>query len=154
MTLRVRRVVTGHDSGGKAVVTADGVLPIATRRPGQSGCNVWAVDKVPVNLGEPDHASEASGSTIQNGAVFRVVRYEAGTSGRMHRTRSMDYGVVLSGSIGLELDEGAEVTLGAGDVLVQRGTIHNWINRGTEPCTIAFVLLDANADPATREQSS
>ena len=55
----------------------------------------------------------------------------------------MDYAVILSGSIVLELDDGAEVELHAGDVLVQRGTIHNWINRGAEPCTIAFVLIDA-----------
>jgi quercetin dioxygenase-like cupin family protein len=153
MTLRVRRVVTGHDSGGKAVVTDERILPVTTRRPGQSGCTVWAVDKVPVDLGDRDHANDVSGSTISNGAVFRVVRYEAGTSGRMHRTTSMDCGVVLSGRIVLELDDGAEVTLGAGDVLVQRGTIHNWINRGTEPCTIAFVLLDARADPGKQEHS-
>ena len=82
------------------------------------------------------------------------MRYEAGTSGRMHRTQSMDCAVILNGSIVLELDDGAEVTLGAGDVLVQRGTIHNWINRGTEPCTIAFVLLDARADPINRSEQS
>jgi quercetin dioxygenase-like cupin family protein len=151
MTLRVRRVVTGHNAQGKSVVTDDSILPVVTRRPGQSGSNVWAVDQVPVKLDAPDRANDVSGSTVPNGAVFRVVRYEAGTSGRMHRTRSMDCGVVLSGIIELELDDGAEVTLGAGDVLVQRGTIHNWINRGSEPCTIAFVLLDAEADPAKEE---
>ncbi len=61
----------------------------------------------------------------------------------MHRTSSIDYAVILSGSIVLELDDRAEVILNAGDVLVQRGTIHNWINRGTESCTIAFVLIAA-----------
>jgi quercetin dioxygenase-like cupin family protein len=60
----------------------------------------------------------------------------------------MDYAVLLSGSIVLELDGGAEVILQAGDALVQRGTAHNWINRGTEPCTIAFVLIDALPIPA------
>jgi quercetin dioxygenase-like cupin family protein len=154
MTLRVRRVVTGLDAKGKAVVADDRVLPVATRRPGQSGCNVWAVDELPAELAAPDRAADLVGSTIPNGAVFRVVRYEAGTSGRMHRTRSVDCGVVLSGSIALELDDGAEVALDAGDVLVQRGTIHNWINRGTEPCTIAFVLLGARTDPTIEEQSS
>ena len=154
MTLRVRRVVTGHDANGKAIVTDDAILPVATRRPGQQGCNVWAVDQIPVDLGHRDYANDVSGSTISNGAVFRVVRYEAGTNGRMHRTHSMDCAVILSGSIVLELDDGAEVALGAGDVLVQRGTIHNWINRGAEPCTIAFVLLDAKANPDTQERSS
>jgi hypothetical protein len=53
MTLNVRRVVTGHDDDGKAVVTHDGILPIVTRRPGQLGCNVWAVNRVPSNLTTP-----------------------------------------------------------------------------------------------------
>jgi quercetin dioxygenase-like cupin family protein len=61
----------------------------------------------------------------------------------MHRTRTLDYGVVISGSLVLELDDGIEVTLNAGDVLVQRGTIHNWINRSDAPCTVAFILIDA-----------
>ena len=144
MTLEIRRVVTGHDENRKAIVAGDATLPITTRRPGQEGCVVWAVDRVPAdNLDEADGASKAPGTTLTNGVVFRVVRYEAGRAGRMHRTTSMDFGVVMTGSIVLQLDEGAEVTLHAGDVLVQRGTIHNWINRGPEPCTIAFVLIDA-----------
>lgn len=144
MSLRVRRVVTGHDPRGKAIVTGDDILPITTRRPGQEGCVVWAANRIPAdNLDSSDGASKTFGTTLANGAVFRVVRYEAGRAGRMHRTNSLDYAVILSGRIVLELDEGEEVTLYAGDVLVQRGTIHNWINRSDEPCTIAFVLIDA-----------
>jgi quercetin dioxygenase-like cupin family protein len=74
--------------------------------------------------------------------VFRVVRFEPGVVPRNHRTDSIDYAVVLDGEIDMDLD-GETVHLKAGDVLVQRGTIHNWINRGTKPCTIAFVLIDA-----------
>jgi quercetin dioxygenase-like cupin family protein len=144
MSLSVRRVVTGHNPQGKAVVTGDDTLPVSTRRPGQEGCVVWATDRIPAdNLDPADGARKAAGTTMPHGVVFRIIRYEAGMVGRMHRTTSMDYGVLLSGSIVLELDDGVEVTLQAGDVLVQRGTIHNWINRGTEPCTIAFVLIDA-----------
>lgn len=144
MNLHVRRVVTGHDETGNAIVTHDDVLPIATRRPGQEACTVWAVDRIPAdNLDAEDGALKTSTSTLVNGAVFRIVRYEPGRAGRMHRTNSVDFGVVLSGSIVLELDEGRETTLHAGDVVVQRGTIHNWINRGVEPCTIAFVVVDA-----------
>lgn len=140
----MRRVVTGHDEQLKAIVISDSALPITTRRPGQEGCVVWAVDRVPAdNLDPMDGAGKAASTTLANGAVFRVVRYEPGCTGRMHRTASLDYGVILSGSIVLQLDEGAEVTLHAGDVLVQRGAIHSWINRGVEPCTIAFVLIDA-----------
>jgi quercetin dioxygenase-like cupin family protein len=144
MTLRVRRVVTGHDEGRKAIVLSDATLDVTTRRPGQEGCVVWATERIPADNLDPEAGSlRPAATTLTNGAVFRVVRYEAGATGRMHRTRSLDYGVVLSGSIVLELDDGAAVTLAAGDVLVQRGTIHNWINRGAEPCTIAFVLIDS-----------
>jgi quercetin dioxygenase-like cupin family protein len=152
MTLRVRRVVTGHDAERRAVVTRDEILPITTRRPGQEGCVVWAVERVPADNDDPgDGATRATGATIRSGAVFRVVRYEGGTAGQMHRTRSLDYAVILSGSIVLALDNGAEVTLEAGDVLVQRGTNHNWVNRSSEPCTIAFVLLEALADASLAE---
>ena len=60
----------------------------------------------------------------------------------MHRTDSVDYAVVISGEIDMELDDSV-VHLKAGNVLVQRGTIHNWVNRSKEPCVIAFVLIDA-----------
>jgi quercetin dioxygenase-like cupin family protein len=74
--------------------------------------------------------------------VFRVVQFNPGVTPRNHRTDSIDYAVVISGEIDMDLD-GTEVHLKAGDVLVQRGTIHNWINRGTEPCVIAFALIHA-----------
>jgi quercetin dioxygenase-like cupin family protein len=61
---------------------------------------------------------------------------------RNHRTDSIDYAVVMSGEIDMELD-GTSVHLKAGDVLVQRGTIHNWVNKGTAPCVIAFTLVSA-----------
>jgi quercetin dioxygenase-like cupin family protein len=142
--LTVRRVVTGHDAQRRAVIVSDETLPITTRRPGQQGCVVWAAEHVPENNLEPvDGARRASGTVLPGGIVFRVLRYDPGTSGRMHRTQSADYGVVLSGCIVLQLDAGLEVTLHAGDTLVQRGTIHSWINRGTEPCMIALVLVDA-----------
>jgi quercetin dioxygenase-like cupin family protein len=149
MSLRVRRVVTGHDAQGRAVVVGDAVMANATSpRPGLEGCVVWASDRVPVDNLEPgDGAAKTSGVTLPGGAVFRVVRYAPGTEGRMHRTRTLDHGVVLSGAVALELDDGVEVTLGAGDVLVQRGTIHKWANRGSEPCTVAFFILDAEPLP-------
>ena len=61
----------------------------------------------------------------------------------MHTTRTIDYGIVLSGEIYLELDEG-EVHLTPGDVVVQRGTRHAWRNRSAEPCKIAFVLISSS----------
>ena len=74
--------------------------------------------------------------------MFRVVQYEPGVSPRNHRTDSLDYAVVISGEIDLDLD-GTMVHLTQGDVVVQRGTVHNWVNRGSEPCVIAFALIAA-----------
>jgi quercetin dioxygenase-like cupin family protein len=71
------------------------------------------------------------------------VRYQPGVAARNHRTDSIDYAVVIAGAIEMELDDGVVVKLKAGDVLVQRGTIHNWVNRGTEDCAVAFVLISA-----------
>ena len=83
-----------------------------------------------------------TGTTLDNGAVFRILELAPGVTPRNHRTDSIDYAVVMSGEVDMELDD-ATVHLKAGDVLVQRGTIHNWVNRGSEPCVIAFVLIAA-----------
>ena len=61
----------------------------------------------------------------------------------MHRTDTVDYVIMLEGAIDMEMDDGFEVHLAAGDVMVQRGTYHSWINRGTVPCRLAAVLVDA-----------
>ena len=88
----------------------------------------------------------AGGASSSNGTVFRLVEYGPGVVPRNHRTESIDYAIVMSGEIDMEMD-GTTVHLKAGDVLVQRGTIHNWINTGTAPCVIAFALIDGK--PAT-----
>ena len=82
---------------------------------------------------------------IENGTVFRILHFLPGVQQRVHRTDSIDYLIVMSGEIDMELEKGEEVHLKTGDVMVQRGTVHNWINRGTVPCVIAFVLIDARA---------
>ena len=79
---------------------------------------------------------------MKNGTIFRVLEFAPGVAPRNHRTDSIDYLVVLSGEIDMELDD-TVVHVKAGDVLVQRGTIHNWVNRGTEPCVMAVILIDA-----------
>jgi quercetin dioxygenase-like cupin family protein len=145
MTLRVRRVVTGHDPTGKAVVLMDEECRNAvSRRAKHSSCVIWSTGSFPTdNSTWEDGAARALNSTDPNGTVFRVVRYEPGVAPRHHRTNSMDYAVVLEGEIDLEL-EGTTVHLKAGDSVVQRGTIHNWTNNGTAPCVIAFVLVAAH----------
>ena len=144
MALQVRRVVTGHDANGRAVVKIDDVSKnIVSSRPGQSACVVWTTESFPVNnTGDADQGQRQVGTTLNNGTVFRVVEFAPGVAPRNHRTDSIDYAVIVSGEIDMELDDSV-VHLKAGDVLVQRGTIHNWVNPGTQPCVIAFVLIDA-----------
>ena len=144
MTLRIRRVITGHDSNGRATVQIDEIAKnITSSRPQQSAVVVWTTDTQPAsNDGDFDGSTRKTGTTLPGGSVFRVVEFGPGVAPRNHRTDSIDYAVVMSGEIDMELD-GAVVNLKAGDVLVQRGTIHNWINRGKEPCVIAFALIDA-----------
>ena len=121
MSLRVRRVVTDHDRGGRAIVSADETCSGVSARPGHERCDLWKA---------PD------------GTVFRLVEYRPGVAPRNHRTETVDYAIVLSGEIEMDLD-GTLVRLRQGDALVQRNTIHNWVNRGTQPCVIAFVLVPA-----------
>jgi quercetin dioxygenase-like cupin family protein len=144
MALQVRRVVTGHDQNGRAVVSIDELSKnLVSGRPGQMGCVVWTTQGFPVeNTGSEDAGLRKTGTTLRDGTVFRVVEFGPGVSPRNHRTDSIDYAVVISGEIDMQLDDSV-VTLKAGDVLVQRGTIHNWINKTDKPCVIAFVLIDA-----------
>jgi mannose-6-phosphate isomerase-like protein (cupin superfamily) len=147
MTIKVRRVITGHDASGRAVVKIDEVSKnVISSRPGASACVVWTTDAIPAdNSGDGDAGLKKVGTTLPGGTVFRVVEFSPGVSPRVHRTDSIDYAVVISGEIDMELETGNEVHLKAGDVLVQRGTLHNWINRGKAPCVIAFALIDAKS---------
>ena len=146
MALRLRRVITGHDEGGRAVVKIDEVAThLFTGRPGATACNVWTTEGFPAsNDGDADLGQHKVGTTLPNGTIFRVIEFAPGLAARNHRTDSIDYIVVISGEIDMELDDSL-VHLKAGDVMVQRGTIHNWLNRGTAPCVLAVVLIDAKS---------
>jgi quercetin dioxygenase-like cupin family protein len=110
---------------------------------------IWTTHDLPVTFVEDDEDKGAReiGTTIKKGSVFRVIEFEPGVAPRNHRTDSIDYAVVMSGEIDMEMDD-TVVHLKAGDVLVQRGTIHNWVNNGTAPCVIAFVLIGAEGETA------
>jgi quercetin dioxygenase-like cupin family protein len=146
--MKVRRVVTGHNPEGKSVLKWDSEIESKPGRPGFAKVDFWATDSLPVKLTEEDPALGEFGTTIANGSVFRFCRYEPGVVERWHGTDSIDYAVVLSGEIDMELDEGT-VHLRAGDVLIQRATIHNWVNRGSEPCVIAFILVATQGGKST-----
>ena len=141
-----RRVVTGHDASGKAVVLFDGPAPNVKLREasGLTSTLLWVTDESPADIsGADDRAAREIGiAPPANGTIFRIVDFPPTGAGLMHRTRSIDYAVVLEGEIDMLLDD-SEVHLRAGDVLVQKGTHHAWVNRRSESCRIAFVLVDA-----------
>jgi mannose-6-phosphate isomerase-like protein (cupin superfamily) len=144
MSLQIRRVVTGHDDQGRAKVIIDETTTnVMSPRPGALFSVIWSTEGFPLsNDANDDPSHKKIGTTIDNGTVFRIVSFGPGVAPRNHRTDSIDYAVVISGEIDMELDIGS-VHLKAGDVLVQRGTIHNWVNKGTAPCVIAFTLVSA-----------
>lgn len=144
----IRRVVTGHDAAGKAVVIFDSEAPNVKHRPSRLVSTLlWVTDESPAEAASRDRAAREIGiPPPENGSIFRVVDFPPGARGEMHRTRSIDYAVVLAGEIDMLLDD-SEVHLRAGDVLVQQATRHAWANRGRENCRIAFILLDATERP-------
>ena len=145
MALRVRRVVTGHDAAGKAIVQIDEISKnLRSARPGAEACVIWTSEGFPIdNTGNADEGLRETGTTHDNGTVFRILELQPGNTPRIHRTDSLDYAVIMKGEIDMELETGDITHLKAGDVIVQRGTVHNWVNRGPEPCVIAFVLIAA-----------
>jgi len=188
MSKTVRRVVTGHDSAGKAIVLADGEPPVVIRSPVQAGLafhEIWNTTGMPQTIAasfdEPTHlhtvtAPPKSGTVIrivdmppegpdgpsfdkeQSRELFAAVgleknaeRHKPGRHPLMHRTESIDYGIVLSGEIVLLLDD-SEVHLKQGDVVVQRGTVHAWTNRTNEICRMVFILTDGAFGPELAEK--
>jgi hypothetical protein len=101
MKLQMRRVVTGHNKDGKAIVQIDEpVKNVVSSRPGVSSCMIWSTKGFAVdNDGDTDPTTGTFKTTVENGTVFRVVRYEPGVVPRNHRTDSIDYAVVISGEI-------------------------------------------------------
>ena len=173
----IRRVVTGHDARGRAVVVMDGQAANVLHRPSRPGValtDLWATSGTP--------AARTDGGPVDRpvvlhpppgGTVFRIIQFDPedpgavahadgvtafaamGAAGTvvagarhpyMHRTDTVDYALVLQGSITMLLDD-EDVELSAGDVVIQNGTSHAWANRGHAPCLMAFVLIDAPSGP-------
>ncbi|MDP2357800.1 MAG: cupin domain-containing protein [Beijerinckiaceae bacterium] len=172
MPRQTRRVITGHDAHGKAIIVEDGCAPnVKVRKVGNlTSTLVWVTDETPANLEsrfDPslretgvappsggsilrivDFPPEAEAGAVDNAAMLREMGLSASAKdaparhASMHRTRSIDYALVLEGEIHMLLDD-SEVHLRAGDVLIQKATNHAWVNRGQTSCRIAFVLIDA-----------
>lgn len=143
----VQRVVTGHDARGRAVFKSEDCEPTRLIPSGDAAfLLVWTTDTVPAdNNDETDGRDRDAGLTLERGSVIRIVDMMPGGVSPMHRTNSIDYGIVLEGEIELELDDGAKRTVRQGGVIVQRGTNHLWRNATGRPCRIAFVLIEAPA---------
>jgi quercetin dioxygenase-like cupin family protein len=141
----VRRIVTGHRDDGLAIIKSDNVVePQPIPRGGAAFAKLWVTQTSPAdNRDERDGASLASGLTCMDGSVLRVVDLQPGNVSPMHKTNSVDYGIVLWGEIEMRLDSGAATRLSPGDIVVQRGTNHAWANVGTTPARMVFVLIDA-----------
>ena len=168
----IRRVVTGLDAGNKAVVMFDSRMPLQPGPYGLQATNLWVTNSYPLGFSFKNDTSAipVGISPLDNGTKFRVVEFpplDAATEAKMepgflmktvgpvaparglpvthplmHRTRSVDYAVVLSGEIDMMLDDTA-VHLKPGDTVVQQATNHAWVNHGTETCRILFVLMDS-----------
>ena len=95
MALKVRRVITGHDANGKAVVTIDEVVSkLKEGRPGAMVAPIWTTEGFPVNNdGQDDAATRQVGTTLPNGTILRVVEFSPGVQLRNHRTDSIFHAV-------------------------------------------------------------
>ena len=168
----IRRVVTGLDANNKAVLMFDSRMPLQAGPLGLQATNLWVTNSYPLGFSFKDDTSAipVGISPLDNGTKFRVVEFpplDAATEAKMepgflmktvgpvaparglpvthplmHRTRSVDYAVVLSGEIDMMLDD-TVVHLKPSDTIVQQATNHAWVNHGTETCRILFVLMDS-----------
>ena len=173
----VRRIITGHDETGKAVVVMDGAAPNQRVRAatGLVSTLLWVTEETPANIASNgDRADrESPVAPPPKGSILRVVDFppvgdgvgisneamlkemgihhdHGGKPARhafTHRTKSVDYAFVLEGEIDMLLDD-SEVHMKAGDIMVQQGTNHAWVNNSDKVCRIAFVLIDADEPPA------
>jgi uncharacterized cupin superfamily protein len=152
MTLKVRRIVSGHDANGKAIVASDEQLTAVSRGIGANitGCEIWSTDKMPVDNSEEAAAAQRAGFVKRynyvgsgEGTTFRITEWAPGHARFTHRTETVDYAILLSGEIDCEFDDGEVVHMKPGDIVVQRGTTHTWINWGEVPAVTAFILIDA-----------
>ncbi len=174
MTTTVRRVVTGHDETGKAIVLIDGDAANVKVRPGTGigATLLWMTDETPSDMtSHADAGERETGVTPPlNGSIFRTVEFppeKDAEGGQSNEEMRAEMGVGRGGSdtparhpgmhrtpsidyaivMTGEIDmllDDSEIHLAAGDVVVQMGTNHAWANRGDEACQIAFILIGAN----------
>ncbi|CAL1711770.1 unnamed protein product [Somion occarium] len=149
----VRRVVTGHDSEGKAAVLSDEVAKPTFWSPESTSPvhDYYRTEETPaiidseVATGEWDDGITSNPALVSpNGSTFRTIDLAPGQVVPMHRTQTIDYGIVVKGSVVLELDNGDRRILKEGDVFIQRGSAHSWRNETDDWVRTHFVMIGAN----------
>jgi len=144
----IRRFVTGHDANNVAKVIMEGPATNAKfPSAGTVSTMIWSTDRTPADIAVGEKVEDLGARILgtappANGSRFAVIDFPPGNEPRMHRTETIDYVIVLEGEIEMDMDD-STVKMKAGDVMVQRGTNHAWVNRGTERARLAFVLIDA-----------
>jgi quercetin dioxygenase-like cupin family protein len=149
-----RRIVTGHDASGKSVVLSDGPNPKTLDIGTAAFHEVWITDAMPVPIAaeEPDPTDRpVRVPPPANGVMVRYTEMPPGGESPMHRTETVDVGIVLEGETWLLLDDGSETRVGVGDAVVQRGTMHAWANRSDRPVRMIFVLIDGTITDDLRQ---
>ncbi|KAL7935441.1 hypothetical protein V8C35DRAFT_299471 [Trichoderma chlorosporum] len=142
-----RRIVTGHDSKGKAIVVADSTIPCVPTPMGANFAVLFETHEFPANLDEWVDPTKIRTQDLSNdkGVVLRVVDIPPvdKTGMLFHRTESLDFGILFSGEVTCHLDDGVTIDMKPGDVCVQRGTIHGWTNNTDKPARVYFILSAA-----------
>ena len=142
-----QRFVTGHDTAGKGVVeTVDEGLWKKIDNDIVRYNVMWTTNTFPIDIQNDDPLKKENtvlSLSLPNGTVLRMVDRSPGSSSAMHRTQSLDYGVVIEGEMDLIMDSGQIVTMKRGDVCIQRGTLHQWRNSGKTWNRMLFILIDA-----------
>ena len=140
----IRRVVTTNNEQDKGIVMMDHYVECKQINDTYSNLQIWETAEVPVDNSDDDKTDRFTGAhNIPTGTGFRYGDFEPGFQSSMHRTKTIDYGIVIEGEMDMELDGGQTITLKTGDVIIQRGTKHRWINNSNALCRMAFVMVAA-----------
>jgi quercetin dioxygenase-like cupin family protein len=145
MSAPPRRIVTGHDSSGRSIVLSDAPTPKTLDIGTAAFHEVWITDQTPAHIAasEPEPTDRPVRTPPPaNGVTVRFTEMAPGAKAPMHRTETVDVGVVLEGETWLLLDDGSETRVGPGDAVVQRGTNHAWANRSDRPVRMVFLMID------------
>ena len=143
--LRIRRIVTGHNDQAIAIVRRDDLLLGDIQPHGNIATTLWTSDSSPADAQSEDDKAKVDVGMVNNGAVVRTVDFPPHSTGKLHRTISLDYIVVLKGTVALTLDDGSKTPVAEGEFVVQQATMHGWDNDSDDWARILCVLTAAKA---------